>query len=64
MSCDWNPTDGRPALASEDSHAQATLVVGGTAWHLCADCAALPRFKSHKKRPLRKGEGRTWIQKS
>jgi hypothetical protein len=50
--CEWNPAEGRPVLADEPSHALATMRVGATSWLLCVDCAALPRFKSYKKRPL------------
>lgn len=51
--CEWSPADNRPALYSGDSHkAEATISVGTgkNNWHLCASCAALPRFKRLRRR--------------
>ncbi len=56
--CEWAPTADRPALVCESDGAPwehncpnaATEVVGAReCWHLCASCAALPRFKRMKK---------------
>lgn len=51
MSCEWDPAGNRPAPHGP-THAEATLSVGtGTNnWHLCASCAALPRFKRLRRR--------------
>lgn len=43
--CEWNPLEDRPALDTDRFHATATVSVGHDGrWHLCGDCAALPRF--------------------
>lgn len=49
--CEWNPMENRPALATDPPHAEATVCLGaGGAWHVCAECAELPQFNSHKFR--------------
>lgn len=52
--CEWDPDTNSPALGDKVGHGIATLVVGTgkNDFHLCAACAALPRFKRMKKRPL------------
>jgi hypothetical protein len=51
--CEWWPggqqaATGRPGEQCQNA---ATLSVGTTKnWHLCGDCAALPEFKSLRKR--------------
>jgi hypothetical protein len=51
--CEWSREKGRPAGISEHL-VPATLLVGSSRnqWLLCAECAALPRFKAFKKRPF------------
>lgn len=49
--CEWNPTAGRAALSGDPSHGEATVCVGAKGlWHLCATCAALPRFNVYRTR--------------
>lgn len=52
--CEWDPSTGKPATCASTHHlaTPATLVVGTGRdnWRLCAECAALPRFKSKRKR--------------
>ena len=51
--CEWNPERNRSAFVGEQGHAEATVICGADgAYHLCASCAALPRFARFKKRPL------------
>lgn len=52
--CEWSPTADRPALSTDPVHGPATINLRGYdgGIHLCADCAALPRFKRFKARPL------------
>lgn len=51
MQCEWNPVYGEPAWGSPFPNAgecpnEATVVLGAeVAWHLCASCAKLPRFR-------------------
>lgn len=48
--CEWNPTEGREAYSGEN-HALATVLVGSNGnYRLCAECAALPRFRRFRKR--------------
>jgi hypothetical protein len=48
--CEWNPTAGRAALSNEESHAEATRIVGARdGWRLCEACSQLPEFKRRKK---------------
>lgn len=52
--CEYDPINERPARLGDPEHAEAVLSVGVTNnWHLCAECAALPRFRAFTKRPLR-----------
>lgn len=49
--CEWFPAEDRPARMDDVPHAVATVSVGANgAWHLCASCAALPRFKRFRVR--------------
>jgi hypothetical protein len=49
--CEWNPTAGRAALSGDPSHGEAIVCVGAKGlWHLCATCAALPRFNIYRTR--------------
>lgn len=51
MSCEWNPTLGKPATSEDEIHARATLCVGvKESWHLCDDCAKLPYFNKYRSR--------------
>ena len=50
--CEWNPFKGEPATEQKSLGLRwgcdrpATLSVGVRSnWHLCDECAALPRFK-------------------
>lgn len=54
--CEWNPQLDRPAFVDdEELHGEATVMVGSDGkWHLCASCAALPRFARFKQRPLQR----------
>lgn len=54
--CEWNPLEGAPAEGEVGCQNQATFSVGPKRDNLllCAECAALPRFSHHTKRPLRK----------
>jgi hypothetical protein len=49
VTCEWDPIRNQPA---HKAHAEATICVGRGMdnWHLCAACAALPRFKRFRKR--------------
>lgn len=52
--CEWNPATGQPTLSTEEPHAPAEYSVNtpdGTI-HLCAECAALPRWGRAKRRSL------------
>jgi hypothetical protein len=52
MSCEWNPKENRTAYEDE-VHAQATWVVGSNGkYHLCDECANLPKFVRYKKTRL------------
>ena len=55
--CEWNPAANRGRFAHEDACSKpATVSVGTTLsnnYHLCPDCAALPRFRRFKKRVLK-----------
>lgn len=47
--CEWDPRRNRPAQTLPPDielgcRNQASVSIGGGAWHLCVDCAALPRF--------------------
>lgn len=55
--CEWNPLMSRPAYIHEGAHARATVCVGAEdAWHLCASCAELPKFKRYTvRRPIQRG---------
>lgn len=51
--CEWNPDRNKPLYWDKhrQSHAEAEVVVGADGqWHLCASCAALPRFKRYRRR--------------
>ena len=45
--CEWDPEREQPAtVGGNGCMAEATVSVGKLEnWHLCASCAALPRFK-------------------
>lgn len=56
--CEWHPAADRPAIIGDAPHADATVSLGDGDWHLCAACAALPRFaRFTMRRPLRRPEG-------
>lgn len=53
--CEWDPVNDRLAqiLAPDveiGCNNTATVSVGGGAYHLCASCADLPRFKRYRSR--------------
>jgi hypothetical protein len=50
--CDWNPKAKQRARSHEDSCPnEATVCVGAKGqWHLCEECAALPRFNRFRSR--------------
>lgn len=49
--CEWHPAESRPATVDDPSHGEATVSVGANGqWHLCAACAALPRFARYRVR--------------
>ena len=52
--CEWSPDRDAPAWSNEPPHGPATVNLHGYGGgiHLCAACAALPRFKRFKARPL------------
>jgi hypothetical protein len=53
--CEWNPTKNEPATGFDGCENEAVIRAGTSVpnnWHLCEACAALPRFKRLKKRPL------------
>ena len=54
IGCEWNPDTETPALCGEESHAEATLLVGGVRepWMLCASCADLRYFKGLRRKEL------------
>ena len=51
--CEWNPATNEPAYET-DEHTRTTPAVVSVGrngdWHLCASCAALPRFKRFTSR--------------
>ena len=48
--CEWDPERGAPARIGEGCERAAVLGVGaGGQFHLCAECAALPRFKRFRR---------------
>ncbi len=53
--CEWDPVNDRLAqILAPDVEIgcknTATVSVGGGAYHLCASCADLPRFKRYRSR--------------
>lgn len=49
--CEWNPVEDREAHTTDENHALATVLLGSNGkYRLCAECAALPRFKRMKVR--------------
>jgi len=53
--CEWWPERDAPAtsVSGEGCANPATVSVGTReSWHLCGACAALPRFRRMKRRPL------------
>lgn len=49
--CEWNPKEDREAYSTDENHALATVLIGHDGkYRLCAECAALPRFKRMKVR--------------
>lgn len=53
--CEWNPKEARGALAVNDpgacqQEASVSLMAADGSWHLCVECAALPRFAKYKRR--------------
>lgn len=61
--CEWNPKFNEPAKVDAGLHLgcqnETVLSVGRgkNNWHLCASCAALPRFARLKVRtPLKKAD--------
>ena len=62
--CWWNPVWGVPSWdppRETDCPNEAEVVLGNNGgWHLCKQCAALPRFKRFKvRRPIRKESDKT-----
>ena len=54
--CEWNPELNVPAQFSDERHAATLSVgVGKNNWHLCARCAAMPRFKRYRVRKQLRG---------
>lgn len=56
--CEWDPVNGRPAMVTDERHADATVSLGGGLWHLCAKCAALrefDRFPVEQRKALPRG---------
>jgi hypothetical protein len=48
--CEWNPEKSDYALITDARHAMAEFAVSDL--HLCAECAALPRFVNLKRTRL------------
>lgn len=49
--CEWDPERGEPARIGDGCERAAVLSVGANGqFHLCAECAALPRFKRFRRR--------------
>lgn len=59
--CEWDPDLKKPARAESGCKRSAVFGVGTgrNNFHLCESCAALPRFKRFKKRPLTRCADRT-----
>jgi hypothetical protein len=55
--CEWNPQAHTAANIDEPSHGEAVVSVGDGEWHLCASCAALPKFSRYRKTSLRHAGG-------
>jgi hypothetical protein len=59
--CEWNPAKNKPARylkgytgPTDGCQNEATVCVGSNGqWHLCSECAKLPKFKRFKKKRLR-----------
>jgi hypothetical protein len=65
--CEWDPSGDGPAMESADrtlrtgcpNEAMLLLARNGDDWHLCGECADLPRFiKWRVRKPLRAGVNR------
>jgi hypothetical protein len=57
MICEWNPAENQEAYTTDKPHANAIWQIGtNTTWHLCDQCARLPRFRKYKKRDLLKNK--------
>jgi len=58
--CEWDPENNEPARFDDGVDTgcknEATVSVGAAGqWHLCATCAALPRFNAFRaRRPIKK----------
>lgn len=53
--CEWDPVRNEPAVAvdviARGCRNKATLRLGGNGdWHLCSNCAELPRFNKYTVR--------------
>lgn len=53
--CEWDPERNRPAQYLPPDielgcRNQATVSIACGTWHLCASCAALPRFSKYRVR--------------
>lgn len=47
--CEWHPAANRPAVCSDEWHADADVYLGQIdGWRLCRQCAELPRFKRYR----------------
>jgi hypothetical protein len=56
--CEWNPAAELPRREGDARHGDATVSLGDGEWHLCAACAALPRFaRFTARRPITRPEG-------
>ncbi len=53
--CEWNPFTNLPATSPHGCPNEATVALGAKGeWHLCEQCAALPRFARYRvRKPLR-----------
>lgn len=49
--CEWNPNKNAPAAGDDGCRNDATVCVGADGqWHLCDECAELPRFARYRVR--------------
>jgi hypothetical protein len=55
--CEWDPARSCAAELNNEHQEPAALIVGANGeWRLCAQCAALPRFRRFRvRRVIRRG---------